>query len=49
MEKRTIRVEAKVNGYIYKSEVDRNVRCEKGELIASCKRHIRVMLDTDRL
>lgn len=47
MKKKTIRVKAEVNGNIYKSEVDRNVRCEEGELIASCKRHIRTMLDED--
>ena len=47
MEKNTIRVKAKVNGSIYKSEVDRSVKCEDEELIASCKRHIRMMLDED--
>lgn len=49
MEKKTIRVKAEVNGNIYKCEVDRNVRCEEGELIASCKKHIRTMLDEDGL
>ena len=49
MEKKTIRVKAEVNGYIYKSEVDRNVKCDEAELIASCKRHIRTMLDEDGL
>ena len=47
MKKKTIRVKAEANGNIYKSEVDRNVRCEEGELIASCKRHISTMLDKD--
>ena len=49
MGKNTIRVKAVVNGNIYKSEVDRNVKCEEEELIASCKRHIRTMLDEDGL
>lgn len=49
MEKNVIRVKAEVNGNIYKSEVDRNVKCEEEELIASCKRHIRTMLDEDGL
>ena len=49
MEKKTIRVKAEVNGSIYQSEVDRKVRCEEEELIASCKRHIRTMLDEDGL
>ena len=48
MEKKTIRVKAEVNGNIYQSGVDRNVRCEE-ELIASCKRHIRTMLEEDGL
>ena len=49
MEKKTIRVKTEVNGNIYKSEVDRNVKCDERELIASCKRHIRAMLDEDGL
>lgn len=49
MEKKTIRVKTEVNGIIYQSEVDRNVRCEEDELIASCKRHIRTMLNEDGL
>ena len=49
MEKKTIRVKAEVNGNIYKSKVDRNVKCDEAELIASCKRHIRTMLDEDGL
>lgn len=49
MEKNIIQVKAEVNGYIYKSEVDRNERCEEEELIASCKRHNRTMLDEDGL
>lgn len=49
MEKNIIQVKAEVNGYIYKSEVDRTERCEEEELIASCKRHIRTMLDEDGL
>lgn len=49
MEKNIIRVKAEVNGNIYKSDVDRNVKCDEAELIASCKRHIRTMLDEDGL
>ena len=47
MGKNTIRVKAVVNGNIYKSEVGRNITCEEEEQIASCKRHIRTMLDED--
>lgn len=49
MDKNTIRVKAVVNGNTYKSEVDRNIKCEEEEQIASCKRHIRTMLDEDGL
>ncbi len=49
MGKNTIRVKAVVNDNIYKSEVDRNNICEEKELIASCKRHIRTLLDEDGL
>ena len=49
MKKKTIRVKAEVNSNIYKSEVNRNVKCDEPELIASCKRHIRTMLDVDGL
>ena len=49
MKKDIIKVTAEVNGKIYKSEVDRNVKCDENELVASCKRHIRMMLDEDGL
>ena len=49
MEKKTIRVKAEVKGNIYKSEVIKDVKCDEAELIASCKRHIRTMLDDDGL
>ncbi|MBE6256297.1 MAG: hypothetical protein E7105_12470 [Prevotella sp.] len=49
MSKTKIKVTAEVNGNIYKSEVDRNVKCDEAELIASCKRHIRTMLAEDGL
>ena len=49
MEKKIIRVIDDVNGNIYKSELEKNVQCEEMELIASCKRHIRTMLDDDGL
>ena len=49
MEKKTIRVKAEVKGNIYKSEVSKDVKCDEAELIASCKRHIRTMLDDDGL
>lgn len=49
MSKTIIKVTAEVNGNIYKSEVDRNVKCDEAELIASCKRHIRKMIDDDGL
>ena len=47
MEKNIIRVKAEVNGNIYKSEVSKDANCNEAELIASCKRHIRWMLDED--
>lgn len=49
MGKNTIRVKAEVNGNTYISEVERNIKCEEEELIASCKRHIRTLLDEDGL
>lgn len=49
MGKNTIRVKAIVNGNTYISEVDRFIQCEEEEQIASCKRHIRSMLDEDGL
>lgn len=42
-----IRVSAEVNGIIYKSEVDQIIKGEEAEQIASCKRHIRSMLNED--
>jgi hypothetical protein len=42
-----IKVSAEVNGNIYKSEVDRVIEGEEIEQIASCKRHIRSMLNED--
>lgn len=44
-----IRVSAEVNGYIYKSEVIQIIKGEEPEQIASCKRHIRSMLNKDGL
>jgi len=49
MEKNIIRVKAEAKGSIYKSEVSKDVTCDEAELIASCKRHIRTMLDEDGL
>lgn len=49
MGKNTIRVKAEVNNNIYQSEVSKDVECDEVELIASCKRHIRTMLDEDGL
>jgi hypothetical protein len=49
MKKKTIRVKAEVKGNIYKSEVSKDVKCDESELIASCKRHIRTLLDEDGL
>lgn len=48
MEKHII-VTAEVNGIIYKSEVDQIIKGEETEQIASCKRHIRSMLNEDGL
>ena len=47
--KESIIVTTEVNGNIYKSEVSKDVKCDEAELIASCKRHIRTMLDEDGL
>lgn len=44
-----IKVSTEVNGNIYKSEVDRVIEGEEIEQIASCKRHIRSMLNEDGL
>lgn len=49
MEKKIIRVKAEAKRCIYKSEVSKDVKCDEAELIASCKRHIRTMLDEDGL
>ena len=48
MEKRII-VTAEVNGNIYKSKVEQIIKGEEVEQIASCKRHIRSMLNEDGL
>ena len=48
MEKRII-VTSEVNGIIYKSEVGQIIKGEETEQIASCKRHIRSMLNEDGL
>lgn len=47
--KEHIIVTAEVNGNIYKSEVSKDVKCYEAELITSCKRHIRAMLNEDGL
>lgn len=47
--KEHIIVTAEVNGNIYKSEVDRVIEAEEIEQIASCKRHIRSILNEDGL
>ena len=47
--KERIIVTAEVNGNIYKSEVNRVIEGEEAEQIASCKRHIRSMLNEDGL
>lgn len=47
--KERIIVTTEVNGNIYKSEVSKDVKCDEAELIASCKRHIRAMLNEDGL
>lgn len=44
-----ISVTAKVNGNVYKSEVQQINKGEEAEQIASCKRHVRTMLDEDGL
>ena len=44
-----IKVSAEVNGNIYKSEVQQIIKGEEAEQIASCKRHIRSMLNEDGL
>ena len=44
-----IKVSAEVNGNIYKSEVKQIIKGEESEQIASCKRHIRSMLNEDGL
>lgn len=49
MEKKTLKVSVEVNGNIYSSEVDRLISNEDDEQIASCKRHIRKMLNEDGL
>ena len=47
MDKIELKVTAEVNGIIYQSKVDRFIENEEAEQIASCKRHIRKMLDAD--
>lgn len=47
--KERIIVTTKVNGNIYKSEVKQIIKGEEVEQIASCKRHIRSMLNEDGL
>lgn len=47
MQKNNIKVTAETNGMIYQSEVDRYIESEEAEQIASCKRHIRSMLNAD--
>lgn len=47
--KERIIVTAEVNGNIYKSEVCQIIKGEEAEHIASCKRHIRSMLNEDGL
>jgi hypothetical protein len=42
-------VTAEVDGNIYKSEVKTVIKGEEAEQIASCKRHIRSMLNEDGL
>ncbi|MBR2236270.1 MAG: hypothetical protein IJ887_00085 [Prevotella sp.] len=49
MNNTTIIVKAEVNGNVYRSEVDRYIGTEEYEQIASCKRHIRKMLNEDGL
>ena len=47
--KERIIVTTKVNGKIYKSEVNRVIEGEEIEQIASCKKHIKHMLNEDGL
>ncbi len=47
--KEDIIVTAEINGIIYKSEVEQIIKGEETEQIASCKRHIRSMLNEDGL
>lgn len=47
--KERIIVTTEVNGNIYKSEVIQIIKDEESEQIASCKRHIRSMLNEDGL
>lgn len=47
MQKNNRKVTAEDNGVIYQSEVDRHIESEEAEQIASCKRHIRSMLNED--
>lgn len=47
--KEHIIVTAEVNGNIYKSEVQQIIKGEGLEQVASCKRHIRSMLNEDGL
>lgn len=47
--KERIIVTAEVNGNIYKSEVNQIIKGEEAEQIASCKRHIRNILNEDGL
>lgn len=45
--KECIIVTAEVNGNIYKSKVEQIIKGEEAEQIASCKRHLRSMLNED--
>lgn len=47
--KEHIIVTAEVNGNFYKSEIQQIIKGEEAEQIASCKRHIRSMLNEDGL
>lgn len=47
--KERIIVTTEVNGNVYKSEIKQIIKDEEAEQIASCKRHIRTMLDKDGL
>lgn len=44
---RRIKVSTEVNGNIYRCEVHQIIKGEEDEQIASCKRHIRSMLNED--